>query len=45
MYAGEGFTSTEEIARPEDVTGNPWIQGMVGKEGDEWPGPRLPKRR
>lgn len=44
MYAGEGFSSTEEIPRADDID-NPWLRGMVKNEGDEWPGPDLPRRK
>jgi hypothetical protein len=44
MYAGEGFSATDEIAKKSDVKDNPWLRGMVGKEGDEWPGPDRPRR-
>jgi hypothetical protein len=43
MYAGEGFSATDEIAKKSDIKDNPWLRGMVGKEGDEWPGPDLPR--
>ncbi len=39
-YAGEGFTATEEIPRAGDVTDNPWVRGRVGREGEDWPGPK-----
>lgn len=44
MYAGEGFSATDEIPKKSDID-NPWLRGMIGKEGDEWPGPDLPRRK
>ena len=36
-YAGEGFTATEEIARPNDITDSPHLKARVGNEGAYWP--------
>ena len=35
-YAGEGFFSTEEYARPEDID-DPYVRSDVGQEGDPYP--------
>ena len=40
--AGEGFTATDEIARPADIS-DPWVRAKVEQEGNYWPTPR--KRR
>jgi len=36
-YAGEGFTSEEEIARPSDVRNNPYLLARVLNQGSYWP--------
>jgi hypothetical protein len=36
-YAGEGFTATDEIARPKDVRRDPWLYARVMNEEDYWP--------
>lgn len=36
-YAGEGFTSTEEIPRIEDIA-NAHVRGRAKREGEYWPG-------
>lgn len=43
-HAGEGWHATEEIANPEDVRDNPWLQAEVGNEGDYYPETRRKKR-
>ena len=35
-YAGEGFTATDEIARPADID-SPHVRARVGHEGEYWP--------
>ena len=42
-YAGEGMYSTEEYAVP-DPQMDPWTQGRIGREGEEWPDPRRRRR-
>lgn len=37
-YAGEGFTSTEEIPRIKDIE-NRYVRGRALNEGAYWPGP------
>lgn len=39
MHAGEGgtFYSTDEYARPADITSNPWTRAGVGREGEYYP--------
>ena len=43
-YAGEGFTSTEEIPRAEDID-SPWVRGRIGHEEEYWPGPKPRRKR
>lgn len=38
LHAGEGWYATEEYARPADI-GDPYTRGVVGREGDYYPGP------
>lgn len=38
-YAGENFTSTEEIPRIKDIKDR-YLRGRALNEGDYWPGPR-----
>ena len=44
-FAGEGFTSTEEIPRPMDVASNPHLLGRVMNEEAYWPGPIHTKKK
>lgn len=36
-YAGEGFTATDEIARPADIKQNKYLLARVLNEEDYWP--------
>lgn len=36
-YAGEGFSSEEEIAKPSDVKHNPYLLARVLNQGHYWP--------
>lgn len=42
-YAGEGYSATDEIARPRDVAHNPHLYARVMGEGEEHPTPKLNK--
>lgn len=44
MYAGEGFSSGEEIAKPSDVA-NPWVRGMAENPEAYWPGQSVKKKK
>lgn len=44
-YAGEGFTATDEIPRPRDVAGNPYLLARVLNEEDYWPTAARRKRK
>lgn len=43
-HAGEGWFSTDEYARPDDID-NPYTRGEVGREEDYYPGPAPSRRR
>ncbi len=44
MFAGEGFSATDEIARPDDVAHNPYLYGRVHDEEGYYPGAKRKKR-
>lgn len=44
MFAGEGISDPNEIARPDDVAGNPYLYGRVMNEGDYYPGAKRKKK-
>jgi hypothetical protein len=42
-YAGEGWFSTDEYARPGDIS-DPRVQAQIGSEGDYYPETQRAKR-
>lgn len=36
-YAGEGWTATEEVAKPSDIKGNKRLRSEIGHEGSYYP--------
>lgn len=43
-FAGEGFTSDEEIALPDDI-GNAYVRGRAKNPEAYWAGADKPRRR
>lgn len=42
-YAGEGWTATEEVAKPSDIKNNKRLRSEIGFEGDYYPETRRKK--